>query len=319
MKFILAFLSLLLLNTMATAQSDFPSTTINNDQIKAKVYLPDAKGGYYRSTRFNWAGIIGSLQYKGHEYFGNWLPKHDPLNPESISGPVEAFYPIGYEEGDTFLVIGIGILRKLDDKPYHFMDQYEIVEGGQWKIRPEDDQVRLVQTLEYDEYAYEYTKTIRLAEGEPKMILEHQLKNTGKKLLETTVYNHNFFIINGETTGPNIVTTFGYDLEAEEGRGFGETVITEGNKLIYQTALQDGESVFTSNLKGYGPTADDYNIRIENINSSAGVLIMGDQPLLKMIYWASYTTACPEPYIQVNVASGKKFTWNIAYEFYTLD
>lgn len=320
MKFLLAFLGLLLMNTMAIAQSDFPNTTIKNDQLEAVVYLPDAEDGYYRSTRFDWAGVIGSLQYQGHEYFGNWLPEHNPTNPESISGPVEAFYPIGYEDGDTFLVIGIGVLRKLSDKSYHFMDEYEIVDGGQWEVQSEDDQVTMIHTLDHKSgYAYEYTKTIRLVDGEPKMILEHQLKNTGEKPLETTVYNHNFFIIDGETTSPNIVTTFGYDLEAEEGRGFGETVVTKGNKLIYQASLEKGESVFSPNLQGYGPTADDYDIRIENIESGAGVHITADRPLLKMVYWASYTTACPEPYLQVDAAPGKEFSWNIDYQFYTLD
>jgi len=319
MKFFLAFLSPLLLNTMAIAQLDFPSMTINNQQLEAQIYLPDAEEGYYRSTRFDWAGVIGSLQYQGHEYFGYWVPEHNPTNPESISGPVEAFYPIGFEEGDTFLMIGIGMLRKLDDKPYHFTNQYEIVDGGKWEIQSADERIAMVQTLEHDGYGYEYTKTICLADDEPKMILEHQLKNTGNKLLETTVYNHNFFIIDGETTGPNIVTTFSYDLEAEEGRGFGETVVTKGSKLIYQTSLQRGESVFSPDLQGYGPTAEDYDIRIENVKSGAGVHITGDQPLLKMIYWASYTTACPEPYLQVSAAPGEEFTWNIAYEFYTLD
>ncbi|WKN46163.1 hypothetical protein [Tunicatimonas pelagia] len=320
MKLFLPFLSLLLLNTMTTAQSDFPSTTISNEQLEAKVYLPDAKNGYYRSTRFDWAGVIGSLQFKGHEYFGNWLPEHNPLNPESISGPVEAFYPVGYEDGDTFLVIGIGMLRKLSNKPYHFMDQYEIVDGGQWEVQSGDYQVRMIHTLNHESgYAYEYTKTIRLADGEPKMILEHQLKNIGEKPLETTVYNHNFFIIDGETTDPNITTAFSYDLEVKDGKGFGEKIVAHGNRLVYKTALQKGEYVFTPNLKGYGSTADDYDIRIENVKSGAGVHITADRPLLKMIYWASHTTACPEPYIQIDAAPGEEFTWDIGYEFYVLD
>lgn len=319
MKFLLAFLSLLLFNTMATAQPDFPSTTINNEHLEAKVYLPDAKNGYYRSTRFDWAGVIGSLQFKGHEYFGNWLPEHTPTNPESISGPVEAFYPIGYEDGDIFLVIGIGMLRKLDDKPYHFMNQYEIVDGGQWEVQSEGDQITMVQTLEYSGYAYEYTKTIRLVDDEPKMILVHQLKNIGNKLLETTVYNHNFFIIDNETTGPNIMTAFGYDLEVKDGKGFGEKIVADGNKLVYQTALQKGEYVFTPDLQGYSSTTDDYYIRIENVKSGAGVHITADQPLLKMVYWASHTTACPEPYLQVKAAPDQEFSWDIEYEFSILN
>ncbi|MEM6842969.1 MAG: hypothetical protein AAF632_12140 [Bacteroidota bacterium] len=319
MKFFLFLFSLLPLTSFVMAQTNFSSKTIKSDHLSAKVYLPDAENGYYRSCRFDWAGVIGNLQYEGHEYFGNWLPEHDPLNPESISGPVEAFYPIDYDEGDTFLIIGIGVLRKPDNKPYHHMRRYEIINSGKWEVNSTEDKITMIHTLSYGDYAYQYTKTLRLSTDEPKLVLEHQLKNTGKKSLETTVYNHNFFIIDGETTGPNILTTFGYEPEAQDGRGFGEVATIQGNQLIYQAPLQKGKHVFTPDLQGYSSSVEDYDIRIENTKSGAGVHITADRPLLKMVYWASHTTACPEPYIQVNVASREDFTWDIAYEFYLLD
>jgi hypothetical protein len=41
---------------------DEPSTAeIRNDRIRVKFYLPDAARGYYRGTRFDWSGMIGSL------------------------------------------------------------------------------------------------------------------------------------------------------------------------------------------------------------------------------------------------------------------
>jgi hypothetical protein len=49
-----------------TAQGH-PSHVITNGQLTARVYLPDAKAGFYRSTRFDWSGAIGSLEYKGHQ------------------------------------------------------------------------------------------------------------------------------------------------------------------------------------------------------------------------------------------------------------
>ena len=33
-----------------------PTATIANDQLRASIYLPDAKAGYYRGTRFDWSG-----------------------------------------------------------------------------------------------------------------------------------------------------------------------------------------------------------------------------------------------------------------------
>jgi hypothetical protein len=44
------------------------AATISNGQLKATVYLPDAHSGFYRGTRFDWSGVISSLEFKGHNY-----------------------------------------------------------------------------------------------------------------------------------------------------------------------------------------------------------------------------------------------------------
>ena len=51
-------------------RADFPSAEVANGRIRAKIYLPDAQNGYYRGTRFDWSGVVYSLQYKGHNYYG---------------------------------------------------------------------------------------------------------------------------------------------------------------------------------------------------------------------------------------------------------
>ena len=44
---------------------DAPTATIANDQVKAVILLPDAKTGYYRGARFDWAGQVSSLTWGG--------------------------------------------------------------------------------------------------------------------------------------------------------------------------------------------------------------------------------------------------------------
>src|ERR1035438_1863877 len=51
---------------------DFPQALISNGTVHATLYLPDTEKGYYRATRFDWSGIIPSLRYQGHSYFGQW-------------------------------------------------------------------------------------------------------------------------------------------------------------------------------------------------------------------------------------------------------
>src|SRR5437762_10985330 len=95
----------------ALSAQNFPSHQITNGQITAKVYLPDAKNGFYRTTRFDWSGAIGSLEYKGHNYYGPWFsritdiydfgyegPAKDVISADftAMVGPVEEFGAVGY-------------------------------------------------------------------------------------------------------------------------------------------------------------------------------------------------------------------------------
>jgi hypothetical protein len=69
-------------------------------------------------------GVIPELLYKGHSYFGKWLDQSDPFSHDAIMGPVEAFSPVGYDAaapGENFLIIGIGLLKKLSDAKYSFV------------------------------------------------------------------------------------------------------------------------------------------------------------------------------------------------------
>lgn len=91
---------------------DFPSAKITNGLITAQLHLPDADKGYYRGTRFDWSGVMPSLEYKGHQYFGLWNPApYDPKLHDAITGPVEEFTAVGMEEapiGGEFVKVGIG-------------------------------------------------------------------------------------------------------------------------------------------------------------------------------------------------------------------
>ena len=87
MRLALLVASILLLSSgLMAAQA--PQAAISNGVIQAKLFLPDPEQGYYRGTRFDWSGVISSLQYKGHEYFGQWFENYDPKIHDAITGPV---------------------------------------------------------------------------------------------------------------------------------------------------------------------------------------------------------------------------------------
>jgi len=123
-------------------------------------------------------------------------------------------------------------------------------------------------------------------------------------------------MIDHEPTGPGMKITFPFEVGAE-GKGFDSIAHVEGKSIIYKRALEKKENVFSAGLKGLTSSPKDYNLLIENVKTGAGVRITGDQPIEKLVYWACATTACPEPYIKLNVELGKVVKWNIHYEFVT--
>ena len=144
--------------------ADLPKAEISNDEIQAKVYLPDAARGYYRGTRFDWSGVLYSLQYKGHNYYGPWFQKTRPTIHDfiyegadivagpcsAISGPVDEFGPLGWDEakpGGNFIKIGVGALRKTADAKYDNYHLYDIANPGKWTVSKSADSIEFTQDL----------------------------------------------------------------------------------------------------------------------------------------------------------------------------
>ena len=73
----------------ASALDNFPSKTISNGIVSAKVYLPDTFG-FYRATRFDHAGMITHITYKNYDYGKYWFVKTSPSVQNFTRGEVLA-------------------------------------------------------------------------------------------------------------------------------------------------------------------------------------------------------------------------------------
>lgn len=301
-----------------------PQADISSKQIKATLMLPDRDRGYYRGGRFDWSGVISKLEYAGHSYFGVWFPEYDPYLHDAITGPVEEFRAddgaLGYAEapaGDLFIKIGVGVLRKPDGKPYAFAHRYQMVSEGRWIVRPYPDRVEFVQELQgVRNYAYRYSKTVKLDGKKPVLTLEHKLKNTGKRDINTEVYNHDFYVLDRKPTGPGTSVKFAFQPTAKDDlKGAAEI---SANELVYKRELKPAHDQAATYITGYGATARDNDIRVENTQAGIGVREIGNRPISKLYLWSIRTTVCPEAYIKLHIPPGKTASWKIDYQFYTL-
>jgi hypothetical protein len=301
-----------------TFSADPPRAEIDNGIIRAVVYTPDSESGYYRGTRFDWSGNMPELEYKGHTYFGQWFENYSPTTHDAVMGPVEEFAPLGYEqaaEGGNFVKIGIGVLKKPAEKGFQRFGYYQIEDPGKWTIEQKPDRITFTHEVNHPDYGYVYTKTIRLVPGKPVMEIIHSLNNKGRLAMKTDVFDHNFFVIDKQITGPALKVTFPFVINFDP-KLTGDAIVVKDNTITFNREFKTGEARNIGDLTGYGNDEKDYDIRFENSATGAGARITANRPISRLIFWASSKTLSAEPYINVQVEPGKEFTWKLTYEFY---
>ena len=238
-RFVVAATVVLL--TGALSAQNYPSHEITNGHITATVYLPDASRGFYRTTRFDWSGAIGRLEFGGHNYYDQWFSKitdiydfgYEGPNKDVISadftamvGPTEEFGAVGYNDvqpGGLFVKPGIGALRR-DEDNYNHSRPYEIANGGRWDVKTSRDAVEFTHSLDEPSirFGYIYTKLVRLTPNQPQMVISHVMRNTGATPIVTNVYNHNFTTIDNLPPGPELEITVPWEMvRGSRGRGAG--------------------------------------------------------------------------------------------------
>jgi hypothetical protein len=320
--------------------AEIPRAEISNGEIRAMLYLPDAQSGFYRASRFDWSGMIYSLKFKGHEYYGQWFQRVDPQvrdftydGPDIVAspctaavGPAEEFVndanqPLGYQEakaGGTFVKIGVGVLRKPDETNYNRFRTYEIVDSGKWTVTKSPDSVQFTQQVNdaISGYGYRYRKTVRLVRGKPEMMIEHSLQNSGAKSIETSVYDHNFLRIDEQAPGPDYTITVPFEVKSNRppNKDFAEI---RGKQIVYLKSLEGQERVATP-IQGFGDTPKDYDVRIENRKIGAGMRITSDRPLQSESLWSIRAVLAVEPFIKISIEPGKEFAWSMTYSYYSL-
>jgi hypothetical protein len=319
--------------------ADPPQAEITNGQIRVKLHLPDARNGFYRATRFDWSGVIAGLEYKGHNYYGPWFNRVDPKVHDftyegaeivaspctGITGPAEEFQTngsaLGWDEakaGGTFIKIGVGVLRK-DEGSYDAFKEYEIIDSGKWSVRKTADAIEFTQELSDPSsgYGYVYRKTVRLIKGKPEMVLEHSLKNTGRRTIQSAVYNHNFLVLDKQPPGPDFSITVPFQIHSPQPPDPKFAQI-RGNQVVYSKVLE-GQDVVEIPLEGFSNSPKDNDIRIENSKVGAGMRITGDHPLSFANLWCIRAVLAMEPFITMTIEPGSEFTWKVSYAYYTLE
>lgn len=300
------------------ADNDFPRLVLDNGEITVSLYLPDAERGYYRGTRFDWSGIIERVDYDGHRFYAPLHLEHNPEGHDFVSGPAEEFAmfnPMGFAEaaaGESFVKIGVGLLRKGDADEYLFHGDYEIIRAGAWQIESGPDWVEFAQDFAGERgWAYRYRKTIRLLPGRPELVIEHRLENSGAKTIDINNYNHNFTLIDDTPFGPDYRVEFPFTTDAP--LPINGLAWFRANAIEVEQALGE-KSLWIQLFEGEDP--GNYNAAlVRNLRTGAAVEFTGDAPITRMVFWAVERAASPEPFIRIYLEPGQVQNWSSHYRF----
>ena len=329
----IAALGLFLVALSVHLQAQHPQVRIHNSKLRLTVYTPDPQNGFYRATRFEWGGAICDLEFAGHHLYRPWFNSVDSsvrdvkfesrqivVGPNTaMCGPAEEFQtPIGYntaQPGGTFLKIGVGILRKPNDHRYFFGTRFEIVNGGKWTVRHTARSVTSRQVLggPNSNYGYIYTKTIRMVGNKSQIVIEHSLKNTGKLPLQTRLYDHNFFTVDGLGVGPADSVKVLYNIEPSRPPNPVFAKI-DGNRAFYIAPIT-GEARVAWGMQGFSNVVADYSFTVTNSAAPVQVRIQGDRPLVDASVWSIRSVFAVEPFIQIKADPGQTFTWSYTYTY----
>lgn len=318
--------------TPASALDNFPSRIITNGLITAKVYLP-GPFGFYRGTRFDHAGMIAHITYKGHDYGRYWFVKTSPdvknftydsdglvaNNNNVAAGPVEEFGENGFDAaglGGRFLKIGVGILKR-DNDTYDRYHTYPILNRGIRTTRATKNSITFTQEIANDPsgYGYRFSKTVTLVPGKPTMLIEDRLQNTGKKPIDTTVYNHHFMTLSPGEDGVELEAPF----TLAHARPMPADVVKfDGKRMTYLRGLT-GEEQVAGDLTGFGETASDNDFRVTATKTGYGVRLRANRPVARLLWWSVPSTMGIEPYMDIKIKPGDTMHWTHTLDYFGPD
>lgn len=304
------------------AQPPYPHAYLNNGALDALVFLPDASSGYYRSVRFDWSGMLAQVRWMQHTFFEPWehsnelseSPKaHDPNGTGDGAGIAEEFRnPLGFDAarpGDLFVKVGVGLLVRPDEKPYHFARAYELGHAAPWQVTTGKDRVSFVQTLHTDlGFGYVYTKKIVLERG-ASLVATHELRNTGDKRILTDIYCHDFFQLDGQTAGPGYTVEFASPIQPKAD--------LEGRAEARDTKVRILHSFRGTDSLGFPILVDDSRneFTVSNLHTSTRIRVAGTRQLASFYLWTSENAVCPEPMVDIDLQPGETARWDNRYVF----
>ncbi len=152
-------------------------------------------------------------------------------------------------------------------------------------------------------------KTLSLVPGKPQLLITHRLRNTGRKAINTSVYDHNFLRLVSGNGGVTVTFPFA---PAAANPPPSDLMRIQGNTLTYLRPMANKERI-SFLATGFGKTAADYDFTVAS--EGASVRVQGDHPVTRLNIFSVDRVQSVEPYIALDLAPSTEKRWTYTYTF----
>lgn len=296
-----------------------PSVVLEKDKLRVVIYLPDPERGYYRGPRFDWSGMINHAEYDSVIFWNEWNPHNDPLGDhDNATGPAIEFgmtSPLGFNEAkglEGFIKIGVGVLQKPEDgKPYFFRHPYRVLDTGEWSVTISENHEQAIfrQKVQYREWGYEYSKTVRLSEQ--RLSINCRLENIGNNPIVTDVYNHNFLRPDARGFEPPIRIHFDRPLRIDPSARTADAIQLNDSGDVLSATKTITQSIWAPLLYKTHEPAKSFTL----VKGKLQLTVSHDFEPSKYVLFALPEVISVEPFMDIQLLPGQHLAWTYDYQF----
>ncbi|MHB1158660.1 MAG: hypothetical protein ACYC26_17695 [Phycisphaerales bacterium] len=218
---------------------------------------------------------------------------------------------LGYDQAkprEPFLKIGVGLVQRLDDKPYQFWTKYPVTKlAEQSPPRIEQNAVTFQQVAALGDYAYHYVKSYRVNTDKQRLVISYQITNTGKLTMRFDQYNHDWSVLADPPVGADYSLAADFQIPAPNA----SWLKLENNRLLLtQTIAKPGYQPFDCRVP-----ADQNRLVLRNDRTGKTIEISGDFRITRFALYAQPDAICPEIFFTAELKPGQTASWNRTYSF----
>ncbi|HEV7300677.1 MAG TPA: hypothetical protein VGN72_15030 [Tepidisphaeraceae bacterium] len=277
---------------------------ISSDRLRVEIARPASLG---KQIRFDRTSFVRQVTLDGQQTF---CADEDAggSNGAGLCCEFGISTALGYREagdGGAFVKPGVGILRRADDRPYAFDEDYPY-ELFEFVVERLSDSAVELAALPRACNGYALKLTRRFSVRENVLDVTTTMRNEGTRPIAIAEYNHNFVAFNGRPIDGHVRLRTPWVTGAAE-TGKASLAIEPGVAQLTRTPSSRFHVTFGRDT---AIDSDAQSWQLEDAQSGLSIQEQTSLPWSKLCLYGTRKVICPEAFVQIDVLPGKQLMWS---------